>query len=192
MNVRTIQRNALDSYLKLVRLPIDAAVRFGIGRGRSDSESGATPAELAIDRADAGIRAFAGRLIGDDELVQDAQRRRIAADERERAVRLKAEAEQRRQQATETAQRGRQQVKEEEQRAKQEAAEAEQRRKAAARKTAAKTEKAIESEARQQRLEQLDREAKALDEQEKALATADEAQRLEEAAAATKAARKRS
>src|SRR4051812_11334453 len=116
-----MQRNAVDGYLKLVRLPIDAAVRFGLGNSET------------VDRADAGIRALAGRIIGDQELIRDAERRRAAVDERERAALLRVEAEQRRQQATKTAEQGRQQVREDEQRAKQEAAEAERRRKAAAR-----------------------------------------------------------
>ena len=179
MDVRTMQKNAIDNYLKLVRFPIDVATR------------GSDSAELAIDRFDASIRAFTGRLIGNEQLVHDAERRRAAADERERAAVLKAEAAERRAETEAKAEQKREQVREQEQKAKQQVDEVSQRRKTSAQKAKQRTEQAIASEAREERLEQLDRKAEVLDEQEKALATAEEAVRLDEAAAATKAARKR-
>ena len=55
---------------------------------------------------------------------------------------------------------------------------------------AARAEQAIDAQAREERLEQLDDRAVALAEREEALTAADEAQRLEDAAERTKAQRK--
>jgi len=74
---------AVDTYLKMLRAP----ARLAAGRLGGDA------AEIALDRADARLRNLAGALLGDDELTSDAIRRRAAADERERALRLDTEAE---------------------------------------------------------------------------------------------------
>src|SRR5205823_2791024 len=82
MNVRVIPRTALTGYLKLVRTPLDAAIRLLPGNGNGD---GAKPtAQLAIDRADATIRSVAGTFLGDSALREDGARRHHAARERER------------------------------------------------------------------------------------------------------------
>src|SRR4051812_3858781 len=101
--LRQISRAAVGGYVKAVRLPLDTAARVaGRGNGRT---SGIT---LALDRAEATARDVAGRALGDAELRHDAGRRRLAADERERALRLRAEAEQHEEIADESLSEGRQ------------------------------------------------------------------------------------
>jgi hypothetical protein len=96
MTTRDIPRAAVDSYLRLVRWPVDTAVGLLPG----DDQRGARPAaELTVDRADATLRGLAGRVLADAELRQDAARRRVAADERERALHLRAEAQRTQRQA---------------------------------------------------------------------------------------------
>jgi hypothetical protein len=154
--LKEIRRGALDAYLKLARKPIDtAAKRFGEG------------AEIGVDRFDAGVRDVAGRLLFDDELRDEARRRRVAANEREEALRLKGKAEAVRDDAQETA----------------------QRRKAQAAKVARSQQERIDSEARRDRLEALDAKHEALSEAADATVAREEAQRLRKAAGRTKAKR---
>jgi colicin import membrane protein len=189
MDIRTIPRTALDGYLRLARKPVDAATGLLPGDGAN--------ARLVVDRAEAVVRDMAGRLWRDPELQEDARRRRLAADERERAMRLRDAAEVRAEQADAERRRREQAAAEQRDRAweqaaaeKRRAAEQAGRQKAAVRKAAAEAEAKVEKQARAARLEQLDDEARALAEQEKALVAADEAQRLRKAAARTKATRK--
>ena len=71
------------------------------------------------------------------------------------------------------------------------AAQAESRRKAASTRARSKNDKAIDKQADKARLEQLEAEAQALEEREAALTAKDEAQRLQDAATAKKAGRKK-
>src|SRR5688572_7058175 len=92
----SIRATAVDSYLKLVRLPLDGAA--AIVPGVNPETAG-----LALDRVDATVRDLAGALLIDQTLRQDAAVRRAATDERVRAVQLRAEAERKREQADERA-----------------------------------------------------------------------------------------
>lgn len=205
MDIKTMQRTALDRYLRTVRIPLDKAVDLF---DRDGERTGADVVRLTLDRADATLRDVAGRIWGDDELRAEATRRRLAADERERALRLEAkaeersaeadaefrrrqeEAEQRRLQAEEQAEAKRRQAEEKRQADKRQAAEQAARTKAAVRTSAAKAETAIDKQARKARLLQLEEEAAALEKQEAAVVTENEAQRLRKAAGQAKAARK--
>src|SRR5436305_3590873 len=91
MNIRTIPRTAFTSYLRLVRIPIDAAI--GALPGNREAR------KLSADRADATVRSVAANVFGDSDLREDAQRRRAAADERAKALKLRGEARRRGQQA---------------------------------------------------------------------------------------------
>src|SRR3954452_19816255 len=91
MTLRTIQRTAIGGWLSLARPPIDTALRFAGGN--------ASGVKLAVDRADATARTLLGALLGDEVLQEDADRRRTAAEERERAQRLRREADARTAQA---------------------------------------------------------------------------------------------
>src|SRR5688572_23233759 len=81
--VREIPRAAVDGYLKAVKWPLEQAAR------RFDGDGGA---ELVLDRADAAVRDAVGSVLRDPELREDARRRRLAATEREKALRLRERA----------------------------------------------------------------------------------------------------
>ena len=68
MNGRSIPRAAVESSLRLVRLPLDA----GIGRLPGNGTGARPTARLALDRTDATLRAFVGTLLSDPVLREDA------------------------------------------------------------------------------------------------------------------------
>jgi hypothetical protein len=187
--LKTIPRTAVEGYLRALRWPVDRTLRLAGDR--------AAGAELTVDRVDATLRGLAGQALLDRELRAEAKRRHTAADEREKALRLRAEAELRaergEQEATEERDRARtRRARAEDQRRQRtrHAAQTEERRRKATARTAAATEEAIDHRAKRARLEQLDTKAGALTEREEALTARDEAQRLGKAAAKAKAARK--
>jgi hypothetical protein len=92
MDRLSLPRHAVAGYIKLARLPLDTTVKLA-GRG----ERG----KLVVDRAGAAARDVAGATLGDDELRRDAQLRRAATDERERAHDLRDAGEQRERDADE-------------------------------------------------------------------------------------------
>lgn len=180
MNVRSIPRTFVSGYLRLARVPIDLiAKRRGEG------------AEIAVDRIDATARSVAGTLLGDSEMQEDGGRRRDAADERMRALRLRGQAEQQRRDASGQAGRRRERAQEKRDERKQQAVKTETRRKQAARKDKRQAEQRSESRARRARMDALDTKADALEEKDEALTARDEAKRLGQAAARAKMARKR-
>ncbi len=205
MSIRAIPRGAVDGAVKLARLPLDVAIALLPGNGDGPGPA----AKITVDRWDATLREIAGYALRDDVLREEATRRRVAADERARALRLRNAAQARSDAADDTLADRVEQAEERraagEQRAERERAEAERRRaaksraaaqaetkrKAANRRARAKVEEVIEEQADEARLEQLETEAKALEEREAALVAKDEARRLRDAAAARKAARKR-
>ena len=74
MNARAVPRTAVQSYLKLVRLPLDGAISFLPGNG-----TGARPAaRLALDRADATLRAVIATILRDPVIREEAQPRGTA------------------------------------------------------------------------------------------------------------------
>jgi hypothetical protein len=204
MNLRLIPRTALDGYLRLVRLPLDGTIAFLPGNGSGPRASAA----LAVDRADATARAIAGVLLGDSDLREDAARRRAAADERARALRLRGEAERKTERADARLGDRQEKAVEERQQAKRRAAAKRKRaestrgkrttaaartaskRRATNRRQAAQSAEAAEERARERRLDALVSEDDALRERDEALTAADEARRLGEAAARAKAERK--
>jgi flagellar biosynthesis GTPase FlhF len=203
MSIRSIPRGAVDGAVKLARLPLDAAISLLPGNGK-----GARPAaSIAVDRWDATLREIAGYALFDEQLREEATRRRVAADERARALRLRSaaearsaaaddrladrveQAEERRAAAEERAARERAEAEQRRAAKTRAAAQAEAARKAANRRASAKVEEVIEQEADEARLEQLEADARVFEERETALVAKDEAQRLQDAATAKKAAR---
>jgi hypothetical protein len=204
MSIRAIPRGAVDGAVRLARLPLNVAVSLLPGNG-----TGARPAaSIAVDRWDAALRQVAAYALRDDELREDATRRRLAADERARALRLRAEAqarsaaadehladrvehaEEHRATAEERAERERRQAERRRTERARAAKRTEAGRKAASTRARAKVDEAIEEQADEARLEQLETEARALEEREAALTAKAEAQRLQDAATAKKAARR--
>ena len=202
MGLRDIPRTAVGGYIKLARLPIDTGLKL-VGRGGNGNA-----AKLAADRVDATAREAAGTVLADDELKKDGRKRHKATDERQRAVKLRAkaqqksaeadaelterqeQAEQKRRQAAQRAEQRKQTAAEAAKKRQQRAAETERKRKQASAKAAAAQEEQISGKERRARLETLETKSAALEEREEALTAADEAQRLEKAAATAKAARK--
>ena len=204
MNARRIPGTAVANSLRLVRVPLDAAVDRLPGNG-----TGARPtARLALDRADAAVRAFAGTILGDSVLSEDAQMRRAALTVREHGQALRGEAENKTEQADarleqRQAQVARQRAQAElraktkrddadRERAKKtrRAEQIERKRLAASNSAANRADEAVSARAPKARLETLDAKSDALRKKEAALAANDEARRLREAASRTKAERK--
>ena len=204
MNARRIPGTAVENSLRLVRVPLDAAIGGLPGNG-----TGARPAaRLALDRADAAVRAFAGTILGDSVLSEDARMRRAALKERERGQALRDEAEKKSEQADALLQQRHDQVarqraqaelrakrrregadREREEKTRR-AAELERKRLAASNQAAGRADEAVSARAPKARLETLDARTDALRKKEQALAATDEARRLREAANRTKAQRK--
>lgn len=202
MSLRSVTRAAVSSSLRLIRFPLDGALRLGGGS--------MSAARLAVDRVDAGVRGAAGLLLRDDVLIEDAELRRAAAKEREHAMRLRAEAgyrsdrgerkaevgsqeaSARRRQAKRTTQQKEDEAKKRRDARKSRAARAARSRKQAAEKDAQKREQLISARAERDRLKVLDKKSEALGEKEVAVATADEARRLKKAASAAKSDRRNS
>jgi flagellar biosynthesis GTPase FlhF len=204
MSIRAIPRTAISGSIKAMRLPLDIAVSLLPGNG-----AGPRPrAGIALDRLEAHVRDLAGAVLGDEVLREDAARRRLAADERERAVRLRTaaarraddagehlaetreEAEERREEAAERARRQRSEAKHAREQRSRDAARVERKRRAASETVRSNVDDAIDEVAAEARLKQLEREAAALDEQGDALTAEAEAQRLQDEATRRKAARK--
>jgi hypothetical protein len=204
MSVTKIPGAALDRYLRVVKGPLDAIAR----RTRRDGDALTSPVELLLDRADATVRETVGRLLGDETLKDDARKRRLAAAERERALGLQAKAEEltaeadqefsqrqkaaeeRRQQAELRAEQEKQRIEQERQSKEREVEQAAAQRKATSRKVASVVEGAVDDKADRARLVQLDAEAQALQDEEKALGAKATAEKLSKAAGKAKAARK--
>ena len=204
MNVRSIPRTALENSLRLVRLPLDTAIGWLPGNG-----TGAQPtARLALDRTDATLRAFAGTILGDSVLREDAQQRRAALKEREHAQELRGEAQQKSAQAdarlderhdqvarqraqAELRAKGRREHADREREQKTHRADqTERKRRAVSNKAAARADETVDKRAPKARLATLDAKTDALRKKEEALSAQDEARRLREAASRTKAERK--
>jgi flagellar biosynthesis GTPase FlhF len=189
MSIRAIPRSAIGGSIRAARLPLDIAVGLLPGNGDGPSAS----ATVALDRVEAHLRDLAGIALADEALREDAALRRLAADERERALRLRAaaarraqvaderldetleETEEQREQAAERARRQREQAAAQRKQRSQQAAQTAGERKASSTRAAAAREEVIEEQATDARLEQLEREAAALDETAAALATESEA-----------------
>jgi flagellar biosynthesis GTPase FlhF len=203
MGIRSISRGAVDGAVKLTRLPVD------IGMTLIPGDGGARPAaKITIDRLDAALRDAAGVVLLDSELRDDAKRRRVAADERARALRLRTEAadssasaderftvrvdeaEQRRSATERHAERQRSDAEQRRQQRVRAAAEAERQRVSASERKRAQVGDALDEAADEARLEQLRVKASALEERERALAAESEAQRLQDEASKKRAARK--
>src|SRR4051794_11672356 len=174
MNLRAIPRTAVDRYLKVARWPVDTTLAL-LGRNGA--------ATSAIDRIDATFREAAALALGDQELREDARRRREAAAERDRSARLRDEADLR-------AERGREEAAQRRQRGSHQARQTAQRRRESTRRQAAKAKEAIQESADRARLDELETRSEALEERENALTARDEARRLGNAAARAKAQRK--
>jgi flagellar biosynthesis GTPase FlhF len=202
MTLQTIPKTFVAGTLQVVRLPIDGALRLFALAGGGES------VQLAVDRADATIRAAAGTIFRSESLQEDAERRYAAADAREEALDLHLEAElrseradrqaaeverdaeKRRKKAAEEAARKREAAQKRRQATKSEAAKTAEKRKQKAEESAARTKRQANDREQREKLEQLDTKSVALAQKELSLTAADEARRLRSEAAKAKSARK--
>lgn len=193
-------RTAVVGSLRIARLPLDMAITF-LPAGRQS-------ARLAVDRADANVRAVAATLLSDEALREDAERRYAAIQARGRAADLREqaaetaeraderveqrhrEASRRRRTADKQARSRREAAGERQKQRTRKAAEAERELVQANRQTEAVVEQAIEEEAPRARLDALDDVAEAQREREAAVTEMAEAERLQEAAERVKEERK--
>jgi hypothetical protein len=195
MDVLAMPRRAVDHSLRILRLPIDMTVRGLYPQG--DKASAFT---LGIDRADATVRRFAGRILHDEQLQRDAQERGLAIKERERALQLRTEAALRRRRANaefednletarekrttaeQSAEKLRASVDEQRRAESERLSERTEQRRSASRDAADRTQQAIDNRAQEARLADLEKEAEVLEAREESVTTRSEAQRLQSAA----------
>lgn len=90
MSIRSIPRSAIGGAVKLTRMPLDVVVSLLPGDGNGGGPGPA--AGIAVDRIEATLLDAAGMALGDRELREDATRRRLSADERARALHLRDDA----------------------------------------------------------------------------------------------------
>jgi hypothetical protein len=205
MDVLAMPRQAVDCSLRVLRLPIDMTV--GV-LDRSGAKASAF--SLGLDRADATVRRFAGRILHDEPLQRDAQERDLAIEERERALKLRTEATLGRQRANaefedevasahsqrtaaeQDAQERRASIEEQQGAERDRVAERTEQRRTATRDAADRTQKNIDEHARKARLANLENEAAVLEAYEESATTRSEAKRLQNAASEVKNKRKSS
>lgn len=90
-----LPKAAVTGYLRILRLPVDAAERFA---GRADGD-GDWPPALAFDAFEAQVLGLLGSVLRDDDLVEQAERQRARVAQLRRAAELKVAADQRRAEA---------------------------------------------------------------------------------------------
>ena len=195
MSLNTITRGAVTTYVRAIRLPFDAGTRL-LGSQRDEGRRAA--AGLALDQFEASVLGTAGRLFGDSALQAKAELRTTAVQERRKALRLRERAaevsetaDQRVTRKEELADRRRAKAGDQAQRRSRRAAETEKSRRRVSAKAASAQREAIDRRAKAERLEALDTKSEALARKEEALTAKAEARRIGEAAARTKAQRKR-
>jgi hypothetical protein len=205
MDLLAIPRTVVFTSLKIVRLPLEQALKLATGSNGAAEENSV---RATADRADAAAREVAGKATQDDQLQQTATRQRRAADQRDEAATRKRQADERKQQAEQRRAAGRRQAEQkrsqasrraqqersaaEEQRRTRErrAAEVANKRETEAREAAEAAQAQVAAREQRARLEQLDSEADAINKREDALTASNEADRLKAAAEHAKEARR--
>ena len=204
LHPKTITRELLNWNLNLARLPITAIDRIS-NRG---GEPGGSPVSMAFDGADAGVKEFLGRFLGDTPLLDDARllraklaQLRIAVEQQATAELEHAQAEARfqakqeqveakRQRVEQDAKQREQQLEREKAKAKQQVEQEAARKQEAADKAAAARQERLAADERAAELRRLEADAAALAEKERALAAEETVTRIDAAAKETKKARK--
>jgi hypothetical protein len=201
MDLLAIPRTVVSTSLKIVRLPLEQALKLATGSNGAAEENSV---RATADRADAAAREVAGKATQDDQLQQTATRQRRAADQRDEAATRKRQADERKRQADERKQQAEQKRSQASRRAQQErsaaeeqrrtrerrAAEVANKRETEAREAAQATQAQVAAREQRARLEQLDSEADAINKREDALTASNEADRLKAAAEHAKEARR--
>jgi len=199
---KTIPGKAVDGALKIARVPVDKLLEV------APENKATTSIGLAVDRTDAAVRGAAGTVLRDGGLAQDADKRRSATSERERALKLRANAEKkvdtaeadaekkrqeveaRKQKAAADAKKKREQAKKQADAKKAQAEKDEKQKKQAASKKAAEKKQKAAKNGKVEKLEELEKKSEALEVKEAAVTAQAEARRLEDSASKVKEKRK--
>ncbi|MBV9098581.1 MAG: hypothetical protein JO079_11035 [Frankiaceae bacterium] len=205
MNVQTLPRRVISTYLNVARLPLTAAAKLN---GQQDNEQ--WPPALTFEGIEASVETVLGSLLRDDALLETgrvrqakvaqlrkaAQLEAIAESEREVAQRefteRRQEAEAKREAAEERARSREQEIEREAQQRKAQADQKAAKKAAAARQTKAAQEQVIERRERAVTAQALAEEAEALKTQQEALDAAETVAVIDDSIEGTKQARKTS
>jgi hypothetical protein len=202
MNVQTLPRTVINTYLSVARAPLNAVAKAS---GQQDNEQ--WPPALAFEGFEASVETVLGSLLRDNDLVEAGRLRQAKVAQLRKAAQLDAVADTTRQQAREefterreaaqakreqAEQRAEQREQQVERQAAQRKAEVDQKsakKKAAARQVKAAQEKVIDRRERVATNEALSKEAEALKAQQDALDTAETADVIADTIEGNKAAR---
>lgn len=203
MNVQTLPRTVINTYLSVARAPLNAVAKAS---GQQNNEQ--WPPALAFEGFEASVETVLGSLLRDNDLVESGRLRQAKVAQLRKAAELEAVADTTRTQAREEFTERREAAQAKRTQAEQRAAqreqqierEAEQRKnkvdqtttkkKAAAQQAKAAQEKVIDRRERVATTEALTNEEKALEAQQEALDAAETVEVIDETIEGNKAARR--
>jgi hypothetical protein len=203
MNVQTLPRTVISTYLSVARLPLSAVAKAS---GQQDNEQ--WPPALAFEGFEASVETVLGSLLRDNDLVETGRLRQAKVAQLRKAAQLEAVADTTRQQAREEfaerrdaaaakKQQAEQRAETREQQIEREAAarkaevdRATAKKKAAAQQVKAAQDKVIDRRERVATTEALTKEEQALKAQQAALETAETVDVIDDTIEGNKAARK--
>jgi hypothetical protein len=205
MNVQTLPRKVISTYLSVARLPLNAAAKMS---GQQDNEQ--WPPALTFEGVEASVETVLGSLLRDDALVEAGRLRQAKVAQLRKAAQLEAiaeserdiaqrefaerrqEAEAKRRAAEQRAETREQQIEREAQQRKSEADQKAAKKAAAARESKLAQDKAIERRERAATAQALSKESEALKTQQAALDAAETVEVIDDSIEGTKQARKSS
>jgi hypothetical protein len=203
MNVQTLPRTVISTYLSVARLPLSAVAKAS---GQQDNEQ--WPPALAFEGFEASVETVLGSLLRDSDLVETGRLRQAKVAQLRKAAQLEAVADTTRQQAREEfadrrdavqakrqqaeqrAQTREQQIEREAAQRKAEVDRAAAKKKAGAQQVKAAQEKVIDRRERVATTEALTKEEQALKAQQAALEKAETVDVIDDTIEGNKAARK--
>jgi uncharacterized protein with WD repeat len=205
VNVQTLPRTVITTYLSMARVPLTAVAK---ATGQQGNEQ--WPPALAFEGFEASVQSVLGSLLHDDELVERGRLRQAKVAQLRKAAELEAvaeaeraaagqefaarldDAQAKRDEAAQRAAAQERQLERETQQRKQEADNRATRQAAAARRAKAAQDNAIDRRERVATTQALTKEAEALKSQRQALDAAETVDVIDETIEGTKAARKSS
>lgn len=203
MNVQTLPRRVLHTYLSAARLPLTAVAKVS---GQKDNEQ--WPPALAFEGFEASVETTVGSLLRNDALLESGRVRQAKVAQLRKAVQLEAVADSKRElaqqkvretrekaaakrkEATQLAERREQEIERDAQQKKATVEQKAAKQEAAARQTKAAQDKVIERRERAATAQALAEESEALKTQQQALDAAETVDLIDETIEGTKEARK--
>jgi hypothetical protein len=203
MNVQTLPRTVVSTYLSVARLPLTAAAKVS-----GQQENDQWPPALAFEGFEASVETRLGSLLRNSDLLESGRVRRAKVDKLRKAAKLEAAAEAKRdiaqqdvrqtreaaaakrKQAAERADKREQQIEHEAEQRKTQAEQKAAKQAVAAEQTKAAQEQVIERRERAATAKALAEESDALKTQQEALDAAETVDTIDETIEGTKEARK--